>query len=69
VAAIDGAVRTVTRAVATPVQKLSGAVAGVAHGASSLRTHHNWRAAREAAKDAAARREHDLAAELRGEEQ
>ena len=68
VAAVDGAVRTVANAVSKPVQKLSGAVAGVAHGASSLRTHHSWRAAREAAKDAAARREHDLAEELRGDE-
>jgi uncharacterized protein YoxC len=66
VAAIDGAVRTVTRGVTTPVQKLSGAVAGVAHGASSLRTHRSWRAARQAAKDAAARREQDLADEMRG---
>src|SRR5919108_1603622 len=37
VAAIDGAVRTVSNAIAKPVQKLSGAVAGLSYGASAFR--------------------------------
>src|SRR5204863_4638187 len=45
VAAVDGAVRTVSNAVSKPVQKLSGLVAGVTHGASSLRTRRDWRGA------------------------
>jgi hypothetical protein len=67
VAAVDGAVRTVSSAVAKPVQKLSGLVAGLSHGASSLRTRRDWRSAVRIGKDAAARRERDLAEEL-GEE-
>src|SRR5438309_8907606 len=64
VAAVDGAVRTVSNAVAKPVQKLSGFVTGVTHGASSLRTRRDWRGALRIGKDAAARRERDLAEEL-----
>jgi uncharacterized protein YoxC len=61
VAAVDGAVRTVSTAVSKPVQKLSGLVAGVTHGASSLKTRRDWRGAVRIGKDAAARRERDLA--------
>ena len=64
VAAVDGAVRTVSNAIARPVQKLSGLVTGVTHGASSLRTRRDWRGAVRSGKEAAARRERDLAEDL-----
>jgi uncharacterized protein YoxC len=65
VVALDSGVRTVSSAVRRPVQKLAGLAAGVSYGASSLWTSRSWRGAVEAGKDAAARREHDLDAELR----
>lgn len=68
VAAVDRAVRTVSAAVTAPVQKLAGLVAGVTYGASSLRTHRDWGGAVRAGKEAAARREQDLADELHREE-
>ena len=63
--AADKAVRNVSGAIRRPVQKLSGFVAGVSHGASSLKTHRNWHGAVQAGKEAAARRERDLDEELR----
>jgi hypothetical protein len=51
------------------VQKLAGVAAGVSYGASSLRTRRSWRGAVDAGKDAAARRERDLDAELREHEE
>src|SRR6266567_1166171 len=64
VQSVDTAVRTVSNAVTRPVQKLSGLVAGASYGASELKARRNWRSAVDAAKEAAARREHDLADEL-----
>jgi uncharacterized protein YoxC len=68
VAAVDRAVRAVSAAVAAPVQKLSGLVTGVSYGASSFRAHRDWSGAVQAGKEAARRREQDLAEELRREE-
>ena len=69
VAAVDGAVRTVSNAISKPVQKLSGLVTGVSHGASSLRTRREWGSAVRIGKRAAARREEDLADELAAHDQ
>ena len=68
VAAIDKAVRAISAAVTVPIQKLSGFVAGITFGASSLRTHRDFSEAVRAGKEAASRREQDLADELRREE-
>jgi uncharacterized protein YoxC len=62
---VDTAVRSVSFAVTTPVKKATGWTAGLRHGAASLRTHRDWRAAVQEAKSAAARREADLVEELR----
>jgi uncharacterized protein YoxC len=62
---LDTAVRSVSVAVSRPVQKLSGLAAGLAYGFSELRVSRDWRAAVQAAKEAAARRERELAEELR----
>jgi uncharacterized protein YoxC len=65
VVAVDEAVRSISYAVKTPVQKLAGLSAGVSHGWASLRTRRNWREAVDEAKAAAARREQDLDEELK----
>ncbi len=62
---VDTAVRTVTLAITRPVQRVSGFAAGVSFGAADFKTRHDWRHAVEAGKEAAARRESDLAGELR----
>ncbi len=67
VAGVDSAVRTVTAVVTKPVEKLAGLVAGVSHGASSLRARRDVREAVRTGKEEAARRERDLADELGGE--
>ena len=61
----DTAVRAVSMAIARPVQKVSGFAAGVTHGAASLKAHRDWSEAVRTGKEAAARRERDLAEELR----
>jgi K+-sensing histidine kinase KdpD len=61
----DTAVRSVTHAIQTPVTKLSGLAAGLTHGASKLKASRDWSEAVRVGKDAAARREADLADELR----
>jgi hypothetical protein len=61
----DTAVRAVSLAVTTPVQKVSGFAAGVSHAAATLKTDRDWRSAVQAGKAAAARREQELAEELR----
>jgi uncharacterized protein YoxC len=61
---VDTAVRAVSFAIARPVQKLSGFAAGIAHGASSLKARKGFGASMADAKDAAARREEELAEEL-----
>jgi predicted ABC-type sugar transport system permease subunit len=67
VLAVDKMVRAVSGLVTVPVQKLAGLVAGVRFGTSNLRTHHDVGDAVRVGKEAAARREQDLAEELRGE--
>ena len=62
---VDTAVRAVSMAIARPVQKVSGFAAGVTHGAASLKAHRDWSEAVRTGKEAAARRERDLADELR----
>lgn len=62
---MDTAVRAVTLALTKPVQKISGLVEGIAHGAASLRTRRDVRDAFRAGRDAASRREHEIQDELR----
>jgi len=62
---VDTALRAVSHAIVTPVQKLSGVAAGVTYGVAELRTSRSFRAAMQAAREAAARREQELAEELR----
>jgi hypothetical protein len=62
---VDTAVRAVTLAITRPVQKVSGFAAGVSYGAADFKESHDWRHAVDAGKEAAARRESDLAEELR----
>src|SRR6266545_3698854 len=63
--AVDEIVRAVSSAVTMPVQKLTGLVTGLKFGASSLKTHRDVGEAVRTGKEAAARRERDLADELR----
>jgi len=65
VESVDTAVRTVTTAITRPVQKVSGFAAGISYGAADFKAGRDWRHAVQAGKDAAARRESDLAEELR----
>ena len=62
---VDTAVRAVSMAITRPVQKVSGFAAGVSYGAADFKTRRDWRHAVQAGKEAAARRENDLAEELR----
>src|SRR3954469_4155539 len=61
---VDTAVRAVSFAITRPVQKLSGFAAGISHGASSLKARRGFGEAMADAKDAARRREEELAEEL-----
>jgi uncharacterized protein YoxC len=61
---VDTAVRTLSLAIARPVQKISGLAAGVSYGAADLKAHRSWRGAVQAGKEAAARREQELQEEL-----
>ena len=61
----DTAVRAISTVIATPVEKLSGLAAGVAHGFSEFRKSKSFGEATEAAKDAARQREADLHDDLR----
>jgi uncharacterized protein YoxC len=65
---VDTAIRAVSFAIARPVQKVSGFAAGLSHGAAELRVRKNLGAAVAAGKAAAARREAELAEELRNPE-
>jgi uncharacterized protein YoxC len=62
---VDTAVRAVSMAITKPVQKVSGFAAGVTYGAADLKTKRGWKHAVRAGKEAAARREQELAEELR----
>jgi uncharacterized protein YoxC len=62
---VDTAVRAVSMAITKPVQKVSGFAAGVSYGAADLKTKRGWKHAVQAGKEAAARREQELAEELK----
>ena len=62
---VDTAVRAVSLAIQRPVQKVAGFAAGVTHGAATLRVERDVRTAVERGKEAAARREREIADELR----
>jgi uncharacterized protein YoxC len=62
---LDKTVRAVSVAITRPVQKASGFAAGVSYGAADFKVSRDWRHAVQAGKEAAARREIDLAEELR----
>jgi uncharacterized protein YoxC len=62
---VDTAVRAVSVAISRPVQKISGLAAGLTHGVATLKARHDWSAAVQSGKEAAARRERDLEEELR----
>jgi hypothetical protein len=62
---VDTAVRAVSLGITRPVQKVSGFAAGVSFGAADFKARRDWRHAVQAGKEAAARRESDLADELR----
>lgn len=62
---VDTAVRAVSMAITRPVQKVTGFAAGVSYGAADFKAHRDWRGAVQAGKEAAARREQELAEELR----
>jgi hypothetical protein len=62
----DTAVRAVSLAITTTVEKISGFAAGVAHGVSSLKKKRDPGEAMRAAKAAAAQREADLHQDLAG---
>jgi hypothetical protein len=55
----------VSHAITRPVTKVSGFAAGVTFGAADLQASRDWRHAVQAGKEAAARRELDLADGLR----
>jgi hypothetical protein len=61
----DTAVRAVTLAITRPVQKISALAAGIAYGLSSLRTRKSPRRAYESGREAARRREEEIAESLR----
>jgi Asp-tRNA(Asn)/Glu-tRNA(Gln) amidotransferase A subunit family amidase len=61
---VDTAVRAVSMAIQRPVQKVAGLAAGVGHAAASFRVEHDIRRAIERGKEAAARRERELADQL-----
>jgi uncharacterized protein YoxC len=61
----DTAVRAVSTAITTPVKKVSGLAAAIAHGTGALKSRRNVKDAVTVAKEAAARREAELDKELR----
>ncbi len=62
---VDTAVRAVSFAIAKPVQKVSGFATGLSHGVSAFKARRDFGDAVRVGKDASARRERDLADELR----
>lgn len=68
VTGVDTAVRSVTGAVAHPIKKVSGLFTGARHTSSTVRSGGSWQDAVKTGKEEAARREQDIADELRGEE-
>src|SRR3954454_16394772 len=66
VSSVDTAVRSVTGVVAHPVKKVAGLFTRVKHTSSTMRTTGSWQDAGNTGKEEAARREQDIADELRG---
>ena len=62
----DTAVRAVSFAITRPVQLVAGAAEGVVHGFASLRVRKSPRRAYETGREAARRRQQEIADELRG---
>ena len=65
VESVDTAIRAVSMAITRPIQKITGFAAGVSYGAAEFKARRDWRSAVQAGKEAAARREQELAEELR----
>ena len=63
---VDTAVRAVSFAITRPVQLVAGLASGVSHGLASLKVRKSPRRAYETGREAAARREQEIADELRG---
>ena len=61
----DTAVRAISTAIATPVEKVSGLAAGISHGFSQFRKSKDFSEAKSAAQEASRRREADLHDDLR----
>jgi hypothetical protein len=61
----DTAVRAISTAIATPVEKVSGLAAGISHGFSQFRRSKDFGEAKTAAREAARQREQDLHEDLR----
>src|SRR6188508_1948133 len=61
----DTAVRAISTAIATPVEKVSGLAAGISHGFSQFRKSKDFGEAKSAAQEASRRREADLHEDLR----
>ena len=61
---VDTAVRAVSFAITKPVEKVSGAAAGISHAVSSFRKNHDVKTAMDDAKEAAAQRAKDLHEDL-----
>ena len=61
----DTAVRAISTAIATPVEKVSGLAAGITHGFSQFRKSKDFGEAKSAAQEASRRREADLHDDLR----
>jgi hypothetical protein len=62
---VDTAVRAVSMAIQAPVTKMAGLAAGLSHGFSALKVEKDWGRAVAHGREAKARREQDLADELR----
>ena len=61
---VDTAVRAVSLAIQRPVQKAAGVAAALTFGTADFKAHRDWRHAVQAGREAAARRERELAEEL-----
>ena len=61
----DTAVRAISTAITTPVEKVSGLAAGISHGFSQFRKSKDFSEAKSAAQEASRRREADLHEDLR----
>jgi hypothetical protein len=62
--AVDTAIRAVTMVITRPVQRISGLAAGIAQGFAAFKVRRDRHGAWDAGRDAAARREQEIADEL-----